>query len=255
MKFNERGMKKLFVALLALLTITARISASDEARIFAEGNKAYSEKDFGKAIKLYESLMEAGWNSPDLEYNLGNAWYRHGSVGRAVLHFERALLRNPHHGEAKKNLAFLASKIGSDMEPLPDFFLSKWWKTARMAFTATTMGIIGLAAWWLGCLAIGVWILRKKKWGLLVGICLLLASLLPIALSLSRVYYEKNTHQAILIQKSAILRAAPEETSSEVLTLDEGMKLDQLEHLEGWWQVRLPNGEVGWLPEQAIEQI
>jgi tetratricopeptide (TPR) repeat protein len=252
-------MKKLFAVLLVLLTVAGRISASDEARIFAEGNKAYEEKDFGKAIKLYESLMESGWNSPDLEYNLGNAWYRNGSVGRAVLHYERALLCNPHHAEAKKNLSFLETKIASDMEPLPDFFLYQWWKKARMALTATAMGVAGLAAWWLGCTGLGFWLLGKtrsqRKRGLWAGTSLMVASLLPIALALSRSFYDENTQQAILIQKSAILRAAPDETSSEVLSLDEGLKLDQVEHLEGWWQVRLPNGEVGWLPEQAIERI
>lgn len=252
-------MNKVLNACLVLFSMASSLLAADEARIFAEGNKAYQEKDFAKAIKIYEELMQAGWNSPDLEYNLANAWYRNGSIGRAVLHYERAILCKPNHSEAKKNLAFLQSKIPDDIEPLPEFFIAKWWKEARLILPATGMGITGLAIWWLGFAALGAWVLCipkwQKKWSLTTGITLILLSLLPISLALSRVVFEQNTQQAILIQKSAILHSAPDETSSEILTLDEGLKMEQVEYLQGWWQVRLPNGEVGWLPEQAIEKI
>ncbi|MBK9013897.1 MAG: SH3 domain-containing protein [Saprospiraceae bacterium] len=58
-----------------------------------------------------------------------------------------------------------------------------------------------------------------------------------------------------MIQKSAILRIAPDETSQEIQTLQEGVKMEQVENLDGWWQVRLENGELGWLPEAVMERI
>jgi tetratricopeptide (TPR) repeat protein len=256
---KQNCMKRILLVTLLWSVLIGQSFAGEEARIFAEGNKAYQEKDYAQAIKIYEQLLAAGWKSPELEYNLGNAWYRSDSPGRAIVHYERALIQSPDHPEALRNLAFLRSKITSEIEPLPPFFLSAWWKSARMAVSSTSMGITGMILWWLGFGALAVWVFGKsrtqKKWGFIGGIILLAVSLLPFSLALSRVGFEKNTKQAILIQKSAILRAGPEDSAQEIKTLEEGVKLYQVENLNGWWQVRLENGELGWLPEPVMERI
>ncbi len=252
-------MKKLFAILTLSISLITSVLGGDEERLFAEGNKAYQQKEFGKAIEIYEQLLASGWRAADLEYNLGNAWYRSDSPGRAILHYERALLQSPGHTEAQRNLLFLRSKIKNEIEPLPPFFLTKWWLSAKLALPSTSMGILALALWWLGFSLLALRVLGKsrsqKKWGLLLGVGLMALSLLPFALAIGRAAFEKNTHQAILIQKTAILRIAPEDTSQEIMTLQEGVKLAQVENLGGWWRVRLENGELGWLPESAIERI
>ncbi len=251
-------MKKGIIAFM-LFVFIAKLFAGNAEDLFAEGNKAYQAKDFAKAIERYEQLATDGYKSSDLEYNLGNAWYRQGSTGRAILHFERALVLEPKHQAAAKNLAFLRSKITTDIEPLPDFFLKQWWKSAQMALGATGMGLLAMLLWWAGFGALAVWQIGKsrpqKKWGLIAGVCLLGISLLPFALAMSRTAYGKHSGEAILVQKTAILRSAPEDGSQEVLTIAEGTKLKQITQLEGWWQVSLENGETGWLPEQAMERI
>lgn len=245
--------------MLVSVVAFTQLLAGDETRIFAEGNKAYQEKDFAKAIKVYEQLLAAGLRSADLEYNLGNAWYKSDNPGRAILHYERALIQSPDHEAARRNLTFLRSKISNEIELLPPFFLTEWWNSARMSMSSTSMGITGMLLWWLGFGALGVWGLGKtrtqKKWGLTAGIVFLALSLLPYSLATSRASFEKNSKQAILIQKTAILRAAPDDVSQEIMTLQEGVKVQQIENFNGWWQVRLENGELGWLPEQVMERI
>ena len=248
-------MKKILGSLVLCISLITNLLAGDADRIFAEGNKAYQAKDYGKAVEVYEQLLAAGYRSADLEYNLGNAWQRQGSIGRAILHYERALLLEAGHSEAAKNIEFLRSKNKGEMEALPPFFLATWWKSARMALGATSMGLLAIVLWWAGFGSLAFWRLRKKSWGFWTGLGLLVVSLLPISLALSRTAFEKNSGQAILIQKTAILRSAPNDGSQEVQTIPEGIKLVQLTQVEGWWQVRLQNGEVGWLPEQALDRI
>jgi tetratricopeptide (TPR) repeat protein len=250
--------QRLVFALLFLFQLTSLLAGEAET-LFADGNKAYKEKAYDKAIATYEELISQGFKSADLEYNLGNAWYRQGSVGQAVLHFERALVLDAKHEQALKNLEFLRSKINAEIEPLPDFFVIRWWRSARMALDASTMGYLAMLLWWAGFVGLAVWAMGKtrehKKWGLISGLILLIASVLPFALSMSRVMYQDNTGQAILIQKTAILRTGPNDGSQEVETIAEGTKLKELTKLEGWWQVSLENGEIGWLPESALERI
>ncbi len=253
------GLKKTISISVFVIFCFANLLAGEAENLFAEGNRAFKNKEYDKAITTYEVLVEQGYKSADLEYNLGNAWYRKGSIGQAVLHYERALVLDNRHEQAAKNLAFLRSRINAEIEPLPDFFLTKWWKSARMTLGSTSMGLLAMLLWWAGFAGLSIWVIGKtrqqKKRGLIAGITLLIISVLPFALSISRLMYEKNTGQAILIQKTAILRTGPEEGSQEVQTISEGTKLKRHTQLEGWWQVSLENGEIGWLPESSMERI
>ena len=68
-------------------------------------------------------------------------------------------------------------------------------------------------------------------------------------------WFEKNTGQAIILEKTASLRSAPDEAGTEIMLLHEGTKVSLSEQLSGWWQVRLANGETGWLEGRVLEQI
>src|SRR6478735_9024230 len=98
-------MKKL-VSLLgflgALLVVTVGLGADESA--FATANKAYSENRFQDAADGYQNLLRSGhWNA-NLFYDLGNARYRLGDFGQAILNYERALAVEPRHPEADANL-------------------------------------------------------------------------------------------------------------------------------------------------------
>ncbi|MBI5915801.1 MAG: tetratricopeptide repeat protein, partial [Bacteroidetes bacterium] len=233
-------MKKIFVLLLFSILLETSLLAEETDQVFRQANEAFQQKEFEKAVKLYDQILEAGYRSPELEYNLGNAWYRLNRPGKAILHYERALLLAPNDPEVLQNLTLVRSKLPDEIEPLPDFFLKKWWGDARMALSAGTMGSMALVLWWLSFACLVFWqtgkTRRQKKRGLLAGVALLLLSLLPFSLALSRTAFEKNTRQAIVLEKTASLRSAPDEAGAEVLLLHEGTKVEQQELLSGWWR-------------------
>src|SRR5438105_6076073 len=77
--------------------------AADESA-FNKANQAYAKGRFEEAANAYESLIQSGnWNA-NLFYDLGNAEYRLGDFGQAVLNYERALALEPRHPEAEANL-------------------------------------------------------------------------------------------------------------------------------------------------------
>ncbi len=227
--------------------------------LFQQANEAFQKNDFEKAAQLYEQLTESGYRSPELEYNLGNAWYRLGRPGRAILHYERALLLNPRDEDILHNLALTRQQLKDETEDLPDLFLVRWWKNLRMAFRASSWGVAALLLWWTGLAGLATWQLGKtrktKKLGFFVGFACLLVSLLPFSLALSHQRYAENTGQAIILEKTASLRSAPDEAGTEILLLHEGTKVHLSEQLSGWWRVRLANGEMGWLKDNTLERI
>ena len=55
--------------------------------------------------------------SADLFYNLGNAWFKLGDQGRAILNYERALVLNPRMEEARSNFQTALRIVGNDDQP------------------------------------------------------------------------------------------------------------------------------------------
>ena len=62
--------------------------------LFQKANTAYQNNNFVLAIELYEKITAEGLQSTALEYNLGNAYFRNDNLGKAILHYERALLQS-----------------------------------------------------------------------------------------------------------------------------------------------------------------
>ena len=73
--------------------------------LFERGNQAYLHGDYAGAASAYEELLHQGAVSADLYFNLGDAYFRMGSLGPAIWAFEKAAALNPGSEDARYNLA------------------------------------------------------------------------------------------------------------------------------------------------------
>ena len=87
-------MKKIFAA-FALSILVWCGAMAQTASVWKSAEDAYAMGDFDGAIKNYESLLSSGASSASLFYNLGNAYYRKGIIGKSILNYERALKLDP----------------------------------------------------------------------------------------------------------------------------------------------------------------
>ncbi|MEY2547835.1 MAG: hypothetical protein QOD64_417, partial [Verrucomicrobiota bacterium] len=81
---------KLALSFVLLLVLVVGAFAADDD-VFAKANQAYAEGRYEEAANGYESLVSSGGRHPNLFYDLGNAKYRLGDFGQAILNYERAL--------------------------------------------------------------------------------------------------------------------------------------------------------------------
>ena len=94
-------------ALAVLLTSLTVISAqADIADDFTAANKSYQDKDFAAAIEMYQSIENKGLESASLYFNLGNAYFKNGDLGHAVLYYMRAQRLAPGDDDIRHNLEF-----------------------------------------------------------------------------------------------------------------------------------------------------
>jgi len=230
--------------------------AQDADALFKQGNDAFTANNYSEAITKYEAVLTQGLHSDELHYNLGNAYYKSKQLGKAVFHFELALLHAPGNKDARFNLETVNAQLKDEISVLPTFFLTRWWRGLRGFFSSTMWSVLCLLALWLFVAGIAGWLLytdrsKKKRAFLGAGLGLVLSVLLFV-LAWQRWSLELDTGHGIVLEAVRPLHSAPDGESAEILTLHEGTKVELTGMLGDWHKVRLVNGEVGWLPKAGV---
>src|SRR5438477_10498091 len=95
---------KLLVGLCWTMRCTFAAASAFAQTDFDKANQEYAQGHFKEAIAGYETLVRSGPMRANLFYDLGNAYFRTGDFGHALLNYERALVLERHHPEATANL-------------------------------------------------------------------------------------------------------------------------------------------------------
>jgi tetratricopeptide (TPR) repeat protein len=252
---KPKQLSKTFLLLWLVAQITTGFAQTiDEA--FGIANIAYQEKDYTTAITQYQFILQQGYQSAELHYNLGNAYYRTQQMGKAVLHYERAARLAPKDKDIQHNLSIVKAQLKDQIEALPNFFLLDWWNSLRQQWSSNAWAVSGIVLFWLAMAALIVWQIGKtrtqRKKAFFAGIALLSISMLPILLAVANT---KNSEQAIVMVEETALKSSPDELSTSILLIHEGLKVKLLDKIGDWYKVRLPNGDEGWLHTEIMEII
>ncbi len=227
--------------------------------IFNEGNAFYAQKKYTEASEKYFTLLANGLESAEIYYNIGNCFFHRQNWGKAILNYERALILAPNDKNILNNLQIANDKTVDEIEKIPTFFLTRWWRNIYQLTHSGIWSILGILLLWGGIGGLVMWLLGKerkqRKQGFLAGTVAILLSLFVFALAYSSYQMQKNSGSAIIMSKETSLKTLPDEISTEILPLHEGTKVEITEKITSWYKVRLENGEVGWIIESALEEI
>ncbi len=251
-------MYKLRILIFAIIAPMMLFAQTNEA-LFGEANEAYIAKEYKLAIEKYEQVLESGVHAADVLYNLGNAYYRDGQLGKAILNYERGLLLDNTDNDLRYNLELAKKERIDEIEVLPPFFLSRWWRGVRELATSKGWAIIALITFWLGIAGLIIWqmasVRKQKKIGFVTGILLLLFSVFPFSLSINSASLEADSRRAVILSEEVELKNGPDDESTSILVLHQGTSLELLDQIGDWYKVKLLNGEQGWLKIDVFEKI
>jgi len=218
---------------------------------FAKANQEYAQGHFTEAISAYEALVRAGQWSANLFYDLGNAYFRTGDFGRAILNYERALALERHHPEASANLQ-IARDEARALE------LPQSWRDRYLQFASVNQYSIAAAiAAWLALFCVVVLIFAPRKSATLMAglIFCLLVSAAPIYAVYALERGSKGYALAIVTGKDVQARLATADTANSVLALPAGSEVKILSTRGDWIYAALPNNLRGWIPAKNAEQV
>ncbi len=211
---------------------------------FDNANQLYDEGKFAEAKQAYERLVGSGEWSANLFYNLGNADYRSGAPGKAVLNYERALALEGSHAEARANLKWLREQTGAKTGE------RRWWEYAYPAMPGSVFAVVGVVAFWGGVFAVAGVIFRRRffGWGAF-------AFVLAVYAAVGVWRADQETAVAIITGKETSAKLAPADRAGLAETLPLGSRVRVLSERGEWIYCALPGGGRGWIAETHLEKM
>ncbi|MDA0714411.1 MAG: tetratricopeptide repeat protein [Bacteroidetes bacterium] len=248
----------IYLLLLACSLTVSRAQQLDPQTEKATADLAYEQGDLEKAIELYGSLGRA-YSSVSVEFNLGNAYFRTNDIPRAILHYERALRMSPGDKDIAHNLELARNLTIDNIDTDANSGITEWWRGKLLMVGEKNWAIFGIVMAFL--FAISVALFQLKKGGPsrqlfipLATLCLILSALLTYFAFATRSAMHARDAAIILVPNVDVL-SAPSDGSTDLFVLHEGTKVTIVKEDNGWMNISLPNGLVGWVKAETAEII
>lgn len=247
-----------------LLTISCLLTslllcAQEPQSLFQEANQKYNEKQFHEAIELYETIADQNYQSPELFYNLGNAYFKLEKLAPAILNYERAKRLDPNNEDILFNIKLANLRVADRLESSPDLFFINWVNKmvhGRSPNGWTRIAVILLwVAFAMGIVYLSVNIPAVRKIAFVAAFFFMFLSFLSIYLTYNQIDYEENNRFAIVFSTNSYVKSAPDEESVDIFILREGVKVELLGEENGWGKIKLQDGKIGWIKQEDVEVI
>ncbi len=252
-------MTRILITITCLFLVFANLQAATPAgTLFTKANKLYENGKYTEAATLYKQVLAAN-PVAEVHYNLANAYYRSNQLGLAILHYEKTLLLNPGYDRALENLAIANGRIVDKVDSSARTNLSSYWTKLLQETGPVFFGLSTLICWLLAGLSFSLFLLNRrtlvKKLGFFTGLLTGTLALAGLYLTLSAQHAIDHNRWGIITAEKADAYTEPRATANAAFVVHEGTKVHINAKNEGWLEVALPGGAVGWLKASECKVI
>ena len=246
---------------ITLLLIIGCMAASESMaqkpeELMAKANSLYKECAYDSAAVVYESIINKGYSSATLYYNMGNTYYKLKNYPMAILYYEKSLKLDPNNEDTKHNIEIAKAFVSDKIEAVPDFFLKIWWNKLSNSLSMTTWSVLTLII--LGMLLICLYFYLTsrtrtlKKSMFFSSLILIIMTICSFSISSKKHNYIKSHNEAIIVTPTITVKSSPSVSSVDLFVLHEGSKVKILDSTDNWDKIKIANGSIGWLPSSTI---
>jgi len=251
-------MKKTIPFFIVILIILSPFAfAVDNETLWSQAAEQYDNGEYSAAIDNYNQLLERGYVSADVYYNLGNSYFKDGRFGLAVWAYRRALRINPDLEQARTNLEFARNMNIDKIEVGHGGFIFDIWD-----FLTGLMGINGYliffaAVWWILATLILLLIYRGNfaSWPYYLLLTGLILAIFSAAAAARRIKIDRLTSWGVLVENAADINEGPGEDFERIEIGHEGLEFRILGERENNYLIELKNGLKGWVDKKAVLKI
>ena len=254
---------KAMILIMSMLMIPGLTHAENTAyldSLWSKGVQAYTDGRWSECTESLKALESVGVVSPELYYNLGNAYFKSGDYPHAILYYERTLKISPSFEDARINLDFANSLIRDKIDAVPEFVLKSWARKVCYLMPSDFWALISIVLFAAALALFLVFRLGASRGLRRTGFYCSIVALILSASSFGMAQWQRNSYLkadgAIVMKPVASVKSSPSRDSSkDLFVLHEGTKVTVLDTVGEWKNISLSDGRQGWIEESDMEMI
>ncbi|RKY81666.1 hypothetical protein DRQ07_03465 [candidate division KSB1 bacterium] len=257
-RMNIKTVLLIFVVFSGL--IFSQVYSEEIPDLFTKGNNFYAKGKVDSALLCYQKIINEGYESGQLYYNIGNCFYRKGDIARAILNYERAKKYIPGDPALKQNLKLAGLRVVDKITPMPEFFLVRIFNNIVFALPQKALIIISSIFYVIASIFIVLLIVLRQQSikricrpALAVSLSILIISILSM---FAQVQSQKKNRRAVITAEKVEVQSTPSsEEGVTLFTLHSGtvVKIESLR--DNWAEIVLKDGKVGWIKYSNLEEV
>jgi tetratricopeptide (TPR) repeat protein len=232
--------------------------AVDDAKppvLFYKGNMAYEQAKYDEAIVEYQKVLDKGYESGNLYYNLGNAYFKKGQLGKAILNYRRAQRLMPQDVDLRANLEYAQSAVEQSVAPrmsLPMKIAINFVNDISMDALVRFLGALYLLIF---LLATGLLFVNSLKRHIKPFLVIISVIFISSAAGLFIKLHQISQPWAVVLDKEAEARYEPFENATAHFKIFQGQEVLVIKPKDLWVFIKRPDGKAGWLKAVSVEKI
>jgi tetratricopeptide (TPR) repeat protein len=251
------SIKRLLLLLGLVIGSVTLAQAGNPQGDFAKANEFYKNKDYDKAIVLYQGIVDHGLESAPIYFNLGNAYFKNGDLGRAILYYMKAERLDPGNDDIRSNIAFARQFTSIQMEgvqlnPINSFIesLVSPYRIDTLAWITTVFFVLFIA---IMAVRYGFGITGSYvKAGIVIALILLATSSFVTTFKYRNDYL---TRRAVLVTDDAPVRSGPSDEMDVEIQGAPGLVVQILSESGDYFNVQFENNRRGWIKKNQVAEI
>ena len=163
-------------------------------------------------------------------------------------------------GISVSTCSWLARSLWTELEPVGDFFLHRWFDKIQNLGAADSRAQTGIVCFilFIGCLILFFF----SKWIHLKGPGFYLGLVFPCIVHIISNIFAANQKSELVNRKkcdhvaqTVTGESSPDASGTDLFILHEGTKVSVKSKLGDWNEIEMEDGNVGWMPSKDMEII
>ncbi len=251
-------LKVILLVVISVFAVNASSFAVNKAQLdefYQKANDQYKKGDYKVAAAKYEQILEEGYSSGPLYFNMANAYFKDGQLGMAILNYKRALRLLPRDADLRANYRFAKANIKGKIYPEKGIWAWTPLKAYSQSATINEITLISSGFYLMTLVCVLLIAFRAQLRGYLIsaGCLFLVLAVVNSAILVHQInVYQK---EAVVVTPDLEARFGPFESETKFFTLQEGMPVVVLRTKDQWKKVRRSDGKTGWVPYEDVKML
>ncbi len=238
------------------LTASNVLFAANLDSLLLAANSSYTSGKYDDAVKAYEAILYQGYESDQVYFNLGNAYFKLKNIPASILNYERAARLNPGDEDISFNLELARTFTVDKIEPLPEFFLKTYIGSLRSAFSSDGWAWLSILSLVLTLVAAGVfWFTFRpvvKRVTFALGLLALMLTIASAGFSAQQKNRFVHRSYGIVFPSVISVKSSPGDSGKDLFILHAGTKVQVTKSVGEWVEIRIADGNKGWVIKESI---